>query len=335
MKKQTIGMLLIFDLLIIGTVTVVLFDSLGLNIRLLLSNIPLALRLGFNLMSLAVTLMVLLILGWFLLDEYSKRQTNNNLRKILDNKPIRENVETELGQNLTRLSSKMRHLTNNLQKTENAYIEKSEDIVKQERRRIARDLHDTVSQELFASSMILSGLSASAADLTTKQLQEQLKTVEGIVNDAQNDLRILLLHLRPTELEGKTLAEGLRMILRELTDKANVKVHYRAEVVEIPKSIEENLFRIAQEFISNTLKHAKAEQLEVYLIQRGNFLELKMMDDGVGFDLDAARELSYGLKNIEDRVEDLAGTMKLLSSKGKGTSLDIRVPLMEGEDDDN
>ncbi|MGT2682360.1 sensor histidine kinase [Streptococcus porci] len=335
MKKQTVAMLFIFDLLILGTVTFVLFDSLGLSFKLLFSNIGLGLRLGFSLLSLAVTLMVLLLMGWFLLDEFSKRQTNHNLRRILDNKPVRETDETELGQNLLRLSSKMRHLTNNLQKTENAYIENSEDIVKQERRRIARDLHDTVSQELFAASMILSGLAQTAPDLTSKQLEEQLKMVEGIVNDAQNDLRILLLHLRPTELEGKTLSEGLRMILRELTDKANITVDYRAEVTDIPKRIEENLFRIAQEFISNTLKHAKASRLEVYLIQSDSDLELKMIDDGQGFDLDANRELSYGLKNIEDRVEDLAGTMKLLSSKGKGTSLDIRVPLMEGDEDDN
>ncbi|MFC5631800.1 MULTISPECIES: sensor histidine kinase [Streptococcus] len=335
MKKQTIVMLFLFDLLILGTVSFVLFDSLGLSFKLLTSDVSLILRLGFTLLSLAVTLMVLLVLGWFLLDEYSTRQTNYQLRTILENKPIREIGETELGRNLLRLSNKMRHLTTNLQKTENAYIENSEDIVKQERRRIARDLHDTVSQELFASSMMLSGLAHSAPDLTTKQLQEQLKTVEGIVNDAQNDLRILLLHLRPTELEGKTLSEGLRMILRELTDKANITVNYRAEVVEIPKSIEENLFRIAQEFISNTLKHARADHLEVYLIQGDSDVELKMIDDGQGFDLDANRELSYGLKNIEDRVEDLAGTMKLLSSKGQGTSLDIRVPLMEGEEDGN
>lgn len=335
MKIKTIMTLFIFDILILGTVTFVLFDSLGLSLNIIISNFNLIFNLGWSLLSLAVTLMVILLMGWFLLDEYSKRQTNYQLRKILDNKPIRESGETELSQNLLRLSSKMRHLTTNLQKTENAYIENSEDIVKQERRRIARDLHDTVSQELFASSMMLSGLSHVAPDLTTKQLQEQLKTVEGIVNNAQNDLRILLLHLRPTELEGKTLSEGLRMILKELTDKANIKVDYRAEVFEIPKAIEENLFRIAQEFISNTLKHAKANHLEVYLIQGESDVELKMIDDGQGFDLDAKRELSYGLKNIEDRVEDLAGTMKLLSSKGRGTSLDIRVPLMEGEVDDN
>ncbi|MGT2742973.1 sensor histidine kinase [Streptococcus plurextorum] len=334
MKKKTVALIFLFDLLILGTVTFVLFDSLGLGFDLLFLDWQLTARLLFTLLSLAVTLMVILLLGWIILDEYSKRHLNQNLRRILDNKPVRETEETELGENLLRLSSKMRHLTHNLQKTENAYIEKSEDIVKQERRRIARDLHDTVSQGLFASSMILSGLAQSASDLSSQQLQDQLKTVEAIVNDAQNDLRILLLHLRPTELEGKTLSEGLRMILRELTDKAQMTVDYRVEVGQLPKSIEENLFRIAQEFISNTLKHAKANHLEVYLIQNDQDLQLKMIDDGIGFDIDANRELSYGLKNIEDRVEDMAGIMTMLSSRGKGTSLDIRLPLMEGDNDD-
>lgn len=334
MRKQTIVTLLVFDLVVLWAVALVIIDVLGIDIFSLLGNWQMSLRLVFTLLSLAVTLMVLLMVGWFLLDEYNKRQLNVTLRQILDNKPIHYSSETEIGQNLHRLSSKMKHVTASLQKTENAYIEHSEDIVKQERRRIARDLHDTVSQELFASSMILSGLAHSAPDLTTKQLQEQLHTVEGIVNDAQNDLRILLLHLRPTELEGKSLSQGLHMILKELTDKANIQVIYKEDVTCIPKHIEENLFRIAQEFISNTLKHAKANRLEVYLMQSESDLQLKMLDDGQGFDIDAARELSYGLKNIEDRVEDIAGILTLLSAKGQGVSMDIRVPVMEGEKDD-
>lgn len=99
MKKQTIVMLFLFDLLILGTVSFVLFDSLGLSFKLLTSDVSLILRLGFTLLSLAVTLMVLLVLGWFLLDEYStpnKLSITNNL----ENKPIREIGETELGRNL-------------------------------------------------------------------------------------------------------------------------------------------------------------------------------------------------------------------------------------------
>ena len=154
-----------------------------------------------------------------------------------------------------------------------------------------------------------------------------------MLTDAQNDMRVLLLHLRPTELENKTLQEGLQMILKELTDKSNIHVVYKDMVKKVPKRIENNLFRIAQEFISNTLKHAKASQIEVYLYQNSQEIQLKMLDNGVGYDLNASTdEMTYGLKNIQERVDEMAGTVQFLSAKGKGTSMDVRVPILRGED---
>ena len=227
---------------------------------------------------------------------------------------------------MMRLSHKMRKLTKDLQKTENAQALQSRDIIKKERGRIARDLHDTVSQELFAASMILSGVSQMADQLSKEDLHNQIQAVEAMLTDAQNDMRVLLLHLRPTELENKTLQEGLQMILKELTDKSNIHVVYKDMVKKVPKRIENNLFRIAQEFISNTLKHAKASQIEVYLYQNSQ-------DNGVGYDLNASTdEMSYGLKNIQERVDEMAGTVQFLSATGKGTSIDVRVPILRGED---
>ena len=86
---------------------------------------------------------------------------NQNLRRILNNQEVCLDEDTEINANLARLSKKMTHLTNSLQNTENSRIQNGQEIVEQERKRIARDLHDTVSQELFASSMILSGVSAN------------------------------------------------------------------------------------------------------------------------------------------------------------------------------
>ncbi|MFR1049763.1 MAG: sensor histidine kinase, partial [Streptococcus salivarius] len=238
-----------------------------------------------------------------------------------------------LDKNMMRLSHKMRKLTKDLQKTENAQALQSRDIIKKERGRIARDLHDTVSQELFAASMILSGVSQMADQLSKEDLHNQIQAVEAMLTDAQNDMRVLLLHLRPTELENKTLQEGLQMILKELTDKSNIHVVYKDMVKKVPKRIENNLFRIAQEFISNTLKHAKASQIEVYLYQNSQEIQLKMLDNGVGYDLNASTdEMSYGLKNIQERVDEMAGTVQFLSATGKGTSIDVRVPILRGED---
>lgn len=334
MKKKTILMIFLYAAVTIISIVFVIINSLNLDLKSLLADWLVLEQFILSLLAAFISLTFLLLLVWMILDDNSKRHLNQNLKRILLNQAITQEDDTELGKNVNRLSRKMQQLTNNLQKTENTYIASSQEIVKKERKRIARDLHDTVSQELFASSMILSGVSHNLDQLEKKQLQTQLLAIEDMLNNAQKDLRVLLLHLRPTELEGKTLSEGLAMILRELTDKSNIEVVYKEDIGELPKTIESNFFRIAQEFISNTLKHAKASRLEVYLYQTSSKVQLKMIDDGIGFDMDVVRDLSYGLKNIEDRVNDLAGTVKFLSAENKGVVMDIHVPIMKGDADE-
>lgn len=333
MKKQHYLFFLFYSSVIILFIIFIVLNSLGLKLRTLLKDFWVAEQFAFSVFFLILSITVLLLLLWMILDDNSKRSINQNLRRILNNQPIKTDQDNEINLNLTRLSKKMNHLTTSLQNTENSRILNSQEIVKQERKRIARDLHDTVSQELFASSMILSGVSQSLDHLDKKQLKLQLTTVEELLQNAQNDLRILLLHLRPTELENRSLSEGFDMILKELTDKSNIEVVYQKNIGQLPKTIEDNIFRIAQEFISNTLKHAKATRLEVYLNQTETELQLKMIDDGIGFDMDEVHDLSYGLKNIEDRVDDMAGTVKFLSQKDKGVSMDIRLPLVKEEEE--
>ncbi|ASB97455.1 sensor histidine kinase [Streptococcus equi] len=334
MKKRYYALVWLYSTITILSIVFVVMDNLGITFDYLRSHLWQLERLVFSVVLLIISVTLLLLLLWIILDDNSKRSINKNLRRILNNQRIHLEETSEINTNLTRLSAKMSHITTNIQKKENAYILDSQKIVQQERKRIARDLHDTVSQELFASSMILSGVSMSLDQMDKEQLQQQLVTVEAMLQNAQNDLRILLLHLRPTELANRSLSEGFTMILKELTDKSGIEVVYKENIGTLPKAIEDNLFRIAQEFISNTLKHAKASRLEVYLNQTPTELQLKMVDNGVGFDMGQVRELSYGLKNIEDRVNDLAGTLRLISQKGKGVSMDIRLPLVMGDEDE-
>lgn len=335
MKKHYFLLFILYASIIIISIVAVVLDSLGIHLRQVLTNFWVARKFLFSIVFLILAVTILLLLLWVIMDDNSKRGVNQNLRRILNNQPLDLNEDTEINTNLLRLSNKMRHLTTSLQNTENSRIQSSQEIVEQERKRIARDLHDTVSQELFASSMILSGLSMNLSQIEQKQVAVQLSAVENMLQNAQKDLRILLLHLRPTELENKTLSEGFDILLKELTDKSNIEVVYKKHIGSLPKKIEDNVFRIAQEFISNTLKHAKASRLEVYLNQTATEFQLKMVDNGVGFDMDANRELSYGLNNIEERVDDMAGTLTLLSQKGKGVSMDIRLPLVGGKSEEN
>lgn len=204
--------------------------------------------------------------------------------------------------------------------------ETKEEILEQERHRLARELHDSVSQQLFAAMMMLSAINEKSGELPLN-LQKQLKTVESIVNESQSEMRALLLHLRPVKLEGKSLKKGIQQLLLELQSKIQIKLKWEIMEVSTLPGIEDHLFRIVQELFSNTLRHAKANTLEVYLKQNDQDITLRVVDDGVGFDGSVEKTGSYGLMNIKERVSGMGGTFKLITFPKKGTSVEIRIPL--------
>lgn len=207
-----------------------------------------------------------------------------------------------------------------------------EEIVKEERQRLARELHDSVSQQLFAASMLLSAVKESqGTEDMSSPLNKQLGTVETIINDSQAEMRALLLHLRPINLEGKRLKKGIEQLLVELKTKVKIDLTWDIADLNLNNGVEDHLFRIVQELLSNTLRHAKASSLEVYLQKVDKNVSLKFIDDGVGFDSSESSAGSYGLCNIKERVSGMGGTCKIISFKGKGTSVDIRVPYIEEE----
>ncbi|MFD0896196.1 sensor histidine kinase [Loigolactobacillus binensis] len=209
-----------------------------------------------------------------------------------------------------------------------------EEILTQERHRLARELHDSVSQQLFAAMMMLSALNEIAGNPDkAAQLNKQLKLVETIINEAQSEMRALLLHLRPISLEGKSLRQGIIQLLKELTTKIQLKIQWDINDVQLTSGVEDNLFRIVQELLSNTLRHSQAKSLEVYLKQVEQMVVLKVVDDGVGFDMQKSNHAgSYGLNNIRERTASIGGTAKIISFPKQGTSVEIRVPLVRAEE---
>ncbi|MDO4635326.1 MAG: sensor histidine kinase [Streptococcus sp.] len=330
MKRYHYLLLFIYSSMVVCSLVLIIFNSLDIGIEILTKDFLLTEQFFFSIIFSIFSITILLLFIWMLIDERSKRSINLNLRLILNNQKIKVENDSEINNNIIRLSKKMEHISTNLQNNKNERILNTQEVVKKERKRIARDLHDTVSQELFASSLVLSGLSQTVSTLNSDDLVSQIKIVEKMVQHAQNDLRILLLHLRPVELENKSLLQGLRMILNELVDKSELDVVFNQNLTQLPKNIEDNIFRIVQEFISNTLKHSKASKIEIYILQSKSELQLKMLDNGIGFNIDQTINLSYGLKNIKDRVDDLAGTLKILTSEGGGVSMEIRIPILNG-----
>lgn len=203
-----------------------------------------------------------------------------------------------------------------------------EEILEIERHRLARELHDSVSQQLFAAMMMLSAINEQVEGSDTG-LQKQLKMVEGIINESQSEMRALLLHLRPINLEGKTLKKGIEQLLTELKTKIQIQLTWEIDDVLLATGMEDHLFRIVQELLSNTLRHSKAKELEVYLHQFPDSLLLRVIDDGIGFNPDDKKAGNYGLENIKERVNGMGGTCKIISFINKGTSIEIKIPLIK------
>lgn len=212
--------------------------------------------------------------------------------------------------------------------------ETREEILEAERHRLARELHDSVSQQLFGAMMMISALNEQAqTNGTSEAVKKQLAIVGDVINASQSEMRALLLHLRPVSLEGKSLKKGIEQLLKELKTKIKIELTWDVEDVHLNNSIEDHLFRIVQELLSNTLRHAKANELEVYLHQVNDNVLLRLVDDGVGFDMNENdnKAGSYGLKNIRERVAGMGGTIKIISFKGQGTSVEIKVPVIKEE----
>ena len=331
MKKQSYLLIGLTSLLFILFLANSLLDILNLDWSYLLQDIEKTEKLIFLILVFSLSMTFFFVLFWRVIEEVSRRKMQVNLKRLLAGKEVIPFADPDLEASFQSLSGKLNLLTEAVQKAENQSLVKEEALIEKERKRIARDLHDTVSQELFAAHMILSGVSQQALKLDREKMQTQLQSVAAILETAQKDLRVLLLHLRPVELEEKSLVEGIQILLKELEDKSDLKVSLKQNVSKLPKKIEEHIFRILQELISNTLRHAQASCLDVYLYQTDVELQLKVVDNGIGFQLGSLDDLSYGLRNIKERVEDMAGTVQLLTAPKQGLAVDIRIPLLDKE----
>lgn len=266
-------------------------------------------------------------INWLLLGKY-------NHEVFSDDKPRDSwySGHDHLTYDLRALRDKIVQLNNDLQEFSAAPTfvgeETREEIIESERQRIARELHDSVSQQLFAATMMISTVNeiVEEDDNTSSVVKKQLETIEEVIGNAQSEMRALLLHLRPIDLEDQSLEEGIEMLLKELETKVPMTIKYDLKETNLESGIEDHLFRIAQEALSNTLRHAKADTFELYLYQDDSSVRMRIVDDGIGFDVND-RSSGYGLRNIEERVNSMGGSFKVVSFENQGTVINISVPV--------
>lgn len=197
----------------------------------------------------------------------------------------------------------------------------------EERQRLARELHDAVSQQLFAISMTATAVSRTI-ERDWSRAKRQVQLIEEMAAVAQSEMRALLLHLRPVHLDGKNLGQALKGLVEELIQKVPMRISVEVDesIVMNPQS-EDHLFRIAQEALSNTLRHAKAESMDIRLYRSDGGVVMSVQDSGIGFDLEAKKQTSYGLLTMEERVNELGGSLTMTSKPAEGTHIHIWVPV--------
>ncbi|KIL45610.1 HAMP domain-containing sensor histidine kinase [Jeotgalibacillus soli] len=234
---------------------------------------------------------------------------------------------------LNNLAGTMQEQLKSLQRiaTERSTLEKQaqQAAIIEERQRFARDLHDSVSQQLFALNM----LSSAAVRLIDKKPNEArpiIFQVSEIAEKAQGEMRALLLHLRPIDLKGESLKGGLLKLIEELEKKTPIQFELKLQgMEEIPETTDAHLFRVVQEAISNILRHAQASKIQMRSEIKGAIFHLFIGDDGQGFDVSAEKWTSYGLQTMRERCEEIGGTFEVRSKKGEGTYINIRIHLLE------
>lgn len=196
----------------------------------------------------------------------------------------------------------------------------------EERQRLARELHDAVSQQLFAISMTATAVSRTI-ERDWERAKRQVQLIEEMAAVAQSEMRALLLHLRPVHLDGKNLGQALTVLVDELKQKVPMTITLEVDdTIVLPPNAEDHLFRIAQEALSNTLRHSKADSMDIKLIRVGSQVHMSVQDSGIGFDLEAKKQTSYGLLTMEERINELGGSLQMISKPGEGTAIHIWVP---------
>jgi two-component system sensor histidine kinase UhpB len=204
----------------------------------------------------------------------------------------------------------------------------------EERRRIARELHDDTAQVLFAQLLRLSALRESE-DTSVHVLAESL---EQLTSEALESVRRLALELRPPALDDLGLLAALGDLAQRFSDQLGIPVDYlaRGPKTRMPADIELVLYRIAQEALTNVAKHARARTIWIDMERSDSDVTLSVRDDGTGFDPSAAtghddRGLGLGLFGMEERAALVGGRLRVWSAPGQGTEIFAYVPLTDGD----
>ncbi len=212
----------------------------------------------------------------------------------------------------------------------NSYLALSEKIAEdRERKRIAREIHDTLGHALTGISAGIDAVKV-LVDIDTNRAKEQLNNVSVVVRDGIRDVRGSLNKMRPGALENNTLKEALIKIIREYEAISNLEIHlcYEWDNIDLDIAKEDIVFRVIQESITNSVRHGHAKTIWIELLEEDEAYVMTIHDDGVGFD---ELRYGYGLKQMQERLMIIGGSVHFENRDGFYTY--IEIPKIGGRHD--
>jgi PAS domain S-box-containing protein len=205
----------------------------------------------------------------------------------------------------------------------------------EERQRLARELHDSVTQSLYSLTLLAEASRRTAAAGDVEKVVGNIARLGETAQQALKEMRLLVYELRPLALEQSGLAEALQHRLDAVEKRAGVEARFRVNLEEeLPAHIENGLYRIAQEALNNSLKHAEATTVSITLQTQDGHVQLEIVDNGKGFHMEALQDHGgLGMVSMRERVESMRGEYSITSRPGDGTRVWINVPLIQPNGD--
>jgi signal transduction histidine kinase len=202
----------------------------------------------------------------------------------------------------------------------------------EERKRLARELHDGIGQML--TGLKLDSEQLKSLPFVNEKQRKSFEEHQKLIDETIEATRTISFNLMPSVLTDFGLSSAIRLLLERTAKSANFKTLFNdfSDNISIPNKVENNLYRITQESLNNIIKHAQAKKVSIMLSnEKDKYISLMVIDDGKGFDMKKSKKSRVGgngLGNLQTRVRLLNGTFKIESELGKGTSIFVKIPLI-------